>query len=183
MKRIFDLSSSFSILVIVTPLLIVISFLIKISDRGPVLFKQTRVGRHQKSFNLLKFRSMPLSTPNVSSSELSNIRLNIFQKFIRRTNIDELPQLINILKGEMSLIGPRPCLESQKRLICLRNEKNIFSIKPGLTGFAQVNSFDDMSEIEKVNFDFIYLQKKSFIFDMKIILKTFIYLLKPPPKY
>lgn len=183
MKRIFDFLSSLSILVIVIPLLIVISFFIKISDRGPVLFKQTRIGRYQKPFELLKFRSMPISTPNVSSSKLSTIRFNIFQRFIRRTNIDELPQLINILKGEMSLIGPRPCLESQKKLISLRNKKNIFSLKPGLTGFAQVNSYDDMPDTEKVNFDFIYLQKKSFIFDMKIILKTFIYLLKPPPKY
>jgi O-antigen biosynthesis protein WbqP len=160
-----------------------VSLIIKIQDGGPVLFKQNRVGKNKKLFKIYKFRSMPVNTVNVESSEVNKIKITFFGKFIRRTNIDELPQLFNIIKGDMSLIGPRPCLPTQTELIELRYKGGAYNCLPGLTGLAQVNSYDNMPNQAKANFDNQYNKDITFINDMKIVLKTFVYLTKKPPTY
>lgn len=182
-KRLTDILVSLSVLLILSPILFVVGLIIKLQDGGSVLFIQERVGRHVQNFKILKFRSMPVNTANVESKEVSQIRITGFGKFIRRTNIDELPQLINIFKGDMSLIGPRPCLPSQKELIELRLKGGAYKCKPGLTGLAQVMSYDNMPNEVKADWDSRYAQHISFINDMKIIFKTFVYLTKEPPTY
>jgi O-antigen biosynthesis protein WbqP len=165
------------------PILFIVALIIKIQDKGPVLFIQERIGRDKQSFRIFKFRSMPINTPNVSSEQVNLLKITPFGKFIRRTNIDELPQLFNILKGDMSLIGPRPSLANQIELIELRVANGTYHCRPGLTGLAQVNSYDYMPVVEKAKFDGIYANHITSINDVKIILKTFIYLTKKPPTY
>lgn len=126
---------------------------------------------------------MPVETPNVESHEKDKLTITPFGKIIRRTNLDELPQLFSILKGDMSLIGPRPPIPSQKNLIAMRKENGALSLKPGLTGWAQVNSYDDMPEEVKAEFDGYYYRNMSFIFDVKIVFKTLLYLANKPPAY
>ena len=126
---------------------------------------------------------MPNGTRNIESVELNGIKLNIFSKLLRRTNLDELPQLFNIFRGDMSFIGPRPCLPTQLDLIELRKTNNAIKLLPGLSGLAQVRSYDGMSVAKKAEFDGIYFVNISLLEDIKILLKTFLYLLKPPPKY
>jgi len=160
-----------------------ISVLIKIFDTGPVFFKQIRVGQDRKEFLFYKFRSMPVNTGNLPSDKIGQLKLTWIGKFIRRSNIDELPQLFNILKGDMSVVGPRPPLPDQKELIQLRIQNGSIKIRPGLTGLAQINSFDGMSIEEKANFDAEYTLQISLFNDLKIIFNTFSYLFKPPPVY
>lgn len=126
---------------------------------------------------------MPLNTANVPSSEVSKIKVTPFGKFIRRSNLDELPQLFNILKGDMSIIGARPGLPTQVALVAMRREENVYSARPGLTGLAQVNSYDNMPESEKAAWDGKYVSDITFVKDFRIILKTFVYLTKKPPTY
>jgi O-antigen biosynthesis protein WbqP len=182
-KRLIDISISLFLLLILSPLLLSIAIIIKIQDGGIVFFIQKRVGYHKKLFPIYKFRSMPLNTPNVESHQTHLISITPFGKFIRRTNIDELPQLFNILKGDMSLIGPRPSLPGQDELIKLRTESGVYSCKPGLTGLAQINSYNNMPTIVKAKFDAEYAKNINFINDIKIIFKTLIYLTKEPPTY
>lgn len=183
LKRIFDVLFSSIIFTLILPFLILISIVIVIFDPGPIFFKQKRVGLFEQSFIIYKFRSMPQGSTNLPSNEISNIKLSPIGSFIRRLNIDELPQLINIIRGEMSIVGPRPSLIMQKDLIDIRKKNLSLNLRPGLTGLAQIKSFDGMSVEEKAYFDGIYYKKISFIFDLLIILKTFKYLLKKPPKY
>ena len=126
---------------------------------------------------------MPVGTKNVSSDKLSDIKISKIGKILRRTNADELPQLFNILRGDMSIVGPRPCLLSQKELINLRIENKSINCRPGLTGLAQINSYDNMSIKKKAYYDYEYSKKMCFLLDIQIILRTFIYLISPPPKY
>lgn len=182
-KRTIDVVVSGFLIVLLAPLFLIISLIIYAQDMGTPVFKQKRVGMHQKEFVLMKFRSMPLRTENVASSEVSKIRITPFGKFIRRTNLDEFPQLLNIFLGHMSLVGPRPSLNSQLNLIELRKENNVYSCKPGLTGLAQINAYDGMTDEKKVYWDNKYLNNITFLQDLKIILKTIIYLTKRPPTY
>ena len=126
---------------------------------------------------------MPLKTPNLESHQKDKLKITPFGKLIRRTNLDELPQFLNILKGDMSFIGPRPPIASQEKLISLRRDNNALFLKPGLTGWAQVNSYDNMPEYEKANFDGEYADRISLKMDMVILLKTIIYFTKKPPVY
>jgi O-antigen biosynthesis protein WbqP len=126
---------------------------------------------------------MPVNTANVSSEQVHLIKITLFGKFIRRTNIDELPQLINILKGDMSLIGPRPSLPNQTALIEIRSQNGTYDCRPGLTGLAQVNSYDYMPVEEKASWDGVYAGDITFMNDVKIVLKTLVYLTKKPPVY
>lgn len=182
-KRLIDVSISLFLLLILSPFLLIIVFIIKIQDGGTVFFTQRRVGYHQRLFAIYKFRSMPLGTPNVESHQTHLINITPFGKFIRRTNIDELPQLYNILKGDMSLVGPRPSLPNQDELIKLRTEFGVYSCKPGLTGLAQINSYNNMPTIVKATFDAEYANSITFLNDVKIVFKTLIYLTKKPPTY
>lgn len=182
-KRLFDVTFSLISLIILSPLMISTILLIKVFDHGPVIFKQERTGLNGIVFNMYKFRSMPLKTKELSSDQISNLNLTWIGRFIRRTNIDELPQLVNIIKGDMSIVGPRPALFSQNDLIEIRKKKGVLSFKPGLTGLAQISSYHGMSVNTKVDYDTEYINSISFTTDVSIILKTFFYLLKPPPIY
>lgn len=182
-KRLIDICASFCTLIILSPILIIVAIIIKRQDGGPVLFIQDRIGKKAQAFKIYKFRSMPVNTANVESSETEKIKITTFGKFIRRTNLDELPQLLNILKGDMSLIGPRPCIISQEKLINMRLNKGVYTCKPGLTGLAQVNSYNKMPDEIKVDFDMKYAANITFIGDLKILFQTLSYLTKEPPTY
>ena len=182
-KRLFDILIIFCAGVLLSPLMVLISLLIKIFDCGPVFFKQKRVGQHGDIFWFYKFRSMPVNTGDISSDKIGEIKLSWIGKVIRRTNLDELPQLLNILKGDMSVVGPRPSIPSQGELIAIRKNNGSILFRPGLTGLAQICSFDGMTVSQKAEYDARYVDNISFKNDIKIILGTFTYLLKPPPVY
>lgn len=183
LKRLLDIAAAAAGLVLLSPVLALIAILIKITDPGPVIFVQNRVGRGGRLFRFFKFRSMPCGTPELSSDKIQELKISAIGRLIRRTNIDELPQLANVLKGDMSLVGPRPPIASQHELIELRRASGALDCRPGLTGLAQVNSFDNMSVAEKAGFDADYASKVSLMLDLGIIFRTVSYLLKPPPKY
>ena len=140
---------SIFILIIFSPLIIIVFFICLI-DTGSPLFIQLRVGRNKKSFKLLKFRTMRVDTPSLASHLINKKAVTRFGSFIRILKIDELPQLINVIRGEMSLVGPRPCLYNQEELIKERIKRNVFSVKPGITGLAQIKGID-MSEPRKLS--------------------------------
>jgi len=137
MIRLLDFFFSLFGIFILSPLFIVL-LIIGLFDNTPSLFKQTRVGFHQKPFTLIKFRTMPLGTKSVATHLVKNLKLSLFGSFLRKTKLDEIPQLWNILIGEMSLVGPRPCLLNQKKLIKERKKRGVFKIRPGITGLAQI---------------------------------------------
>jgi len=176
-KRIFDFSLSiFSLFFLVPLIFIPVAVIIKLTSRGSVFFIQRRIGKNKVPFSLIKFRTMRYGTPKNSPTHLlENTEKWIlpFGKFLRKTSIDELPQLFNILIGDMSFVGPRPALWNQEDLILKREESGVNKIKPGLTGWAQINGRDTLSINEKVKFDIVYLKNQSFLFDLKIILKSF----------
>ncbi len=180
-KRYFDIFFSIISIIFFMPIFLIIAISIMIFDNGPIIFKQIRIGH--RVFTIYKFRTLPISTQNIPSNSLQNIKITKIGEILRRTNADELPQLINILKGDMSFVGPRPCLESQKDLIKKRKLNNVCFLKAGLTGLAQINSYNGMSLEKKSLYEEIYLRKMSFALDFSIIIKTFFYLLKEPPKY
>jgi O-antigen biosynthesis protein WbqP len=175
MKRTFDLFLSLTLLLILLLPILIISFLIKFTSDGPALFWSNRIGKNNKHFKMLKFRTMNIDAPIIATHLLSNPSqyLTPLGSFLRRTSLDEIPQLWNILKGDMSFVGPRPALFNQYDLIKLRKDKRIHTIRPGLTGWAQINGRDDLSIVKKVNLDQEYLRKKSFVFDFKILVITF----------
>lgn len=139
--RVLDLLLSFIGLVLAAPLILLI-FILGILDTGSPIFRQQRVGRHRQLFNLIKFRTMKVDTAHVASHLASQSAITTFGRFLRRTKLDELPQLLNVLKGEMSLVGPRPCLTSQQELIDEREKRGVFNVRPGITGLAQINEID-----------------------------------------
>jgi O-antigen biosynthesis protein WbqP len=168
------------LLIILSPILIIISILIWFEDGFPILFSQKRVGMNYSFFNIYKFRSMKKETPNVATHLLYNSEKYILKsgKLIRKLSLDELPNLINIVNGEMVFIGPRPALYNQEDLMRLRVEEGVDKLKPGITGWAQVNGRDNISINEKVNLEKYYLLNKSIELDFKIILLTFSSVLK-----
>ncbi len=180
MKRAFDISLSLVIIFVLALLFMTIAILIKITSNGPVLFWSNRVGKNNILFKMPKFRTMHLRTPAVATHLLKNPsqHLTPIGSFLRRTSLDEIPQLWSILLGDMSFVGPRPALFNQYDLIKLRTFKGVYHLTPGLTGWAQVNGRDDLSIAKKVNFDVEYLKKKSFIFDLKILFLTFIKIIR-----
>ncbi len=182
-KRVVDIIFSLLVLGLLSPFLLLFAAIIYLQDRGPVFFVHQRVGRNGELFDFYKFRSMPVSTPLVESRETEKLSITPFGRFIRRTNMDELPQLFNILKGDMSLIGPRPPIPDQTALIELRKQNGALFIRPGLTGWAQVNAYDYMPVSEKAKYDGEYSQRISFLFDTEIVLRTLLYLRKKPPVY
>jgi O-antigen biosynthesis protein WbqP len=161
--------------ILFSPIYFFLCILIFIEDGFPILFSQKRVGVNYTFFNIYKFRSMKKNTPNVATHLLINPEQYLLKigKFIRRTSLDELPNLINIIKGEMLFVGPRPALYNQEDLMALRIAANVDKLKPGITGWAQINGRDDISIEKKVQLEKEYLLKKSFLFDVVIIIKTF----------
>lgn len=180
MKRLFDIILSFIAIIIFAVPMVVVSIVIKITSKGPILFTQKRVGKNGEYFEIYKFRSMSIDTPNVSTEDLGDPTSYITPvgKFIRKTSIDELPQLFNIIKGDMSIVGPRPALYNQYELIEMRDNVNVNSVRPGLTGYAQVMGRDFISDKEKVDYDQYYVDNKSVLLDIKIIWMTFFSVLK-----
>ncbi len=183
LKRLFDIVAAAVAILALSPLLLVLTALIRIFDPGPALFRQPRTGKGGEEFILLKFRSMPVGTRIAASDELGEVQLSWIGKFLRRSNCDELPQLFNILRGDMSVVGPRPPLPSQLELIAERHKNGAIHCLPGLTGLAQINGYDGMPVPEKAAFDGRYAARITFLGDILIILKTFGYLLRPPPTY
>lgn len=180
-KRLIDIILSIIGLVILSPFLLICCIIIKVESKGSILFKQKRIGKNKKEFQIYKFRTMRIDTPkDMPTHMLNNADLYItkFGKIMRKTSIDELPQMINILKGEMSIIGPRPALWNQEDLILEREKYNANSVKPGLTGWAQVNGRDELPIPIKAKFDGEYVEKLSFVFDIKIFFKTIINVFK-----
>ena len=163
------------ILIILSPIFLLISLLITIEDGFPFFFTQKRVGINYIFFKIYKFRSMKKNTPNVATHLLTNPDQYLLKigKLIRKTSLDELPNLINIINGEMVFVGPRPALYNQDDLMQLRLSTGVSKLKPGITGWAQINGRDEISIEEKVQLELEYLQKKSFLFDLEILVKTF----------
>jgi O-antigen biosynthesis protein WbqP len=182
-KRVVDVLLSVAVLVVALPLMIAAGIAIVLEDRGPALFRQMRVGKAGKEYRLYKLRSMPVHSVSVPSKHAQGLRTTRVGRIIRRTNIDELPQLFNILRGDMSVVGPRPALSSQTELIALRRANGAYDCKPGLTGLAQVNSYDGMPETEKADWDGRYAATISFASDCRILLRTVVYLGRRPPVY
>jgi O-antigen biosynthesis protein WbqP len=163
------------VFLILFPIFLVVALVIFIEDGSPVFFNQKRVGINYSFFNIYKFRSMKKNTPNVATHLLTNPDQYLLKigKFIRKTSLDELPNLINIIKGEMVFVGPRPALFNQDDLMALRVETGVCTLKPGITGWAQINGRDEISIEKKVQFEQEYLCNKSFLFDIEILIKTF----------
>lgn len=180
-KRLFDIVLSGLSLIFLSPLLLLTALAIRLEDGGPALFRQERVGKDGSIFRIFKFRSMPVNTPHVAKADAAALRVTRVGKVIRRTSVDELPQLLNIMHGEMSVVGPRPPLPSQTALLETRSALGAMGCKPGLTGWAQINGRDGMSEPEKGRLDAEYAQRVTLATDLRIILLTFGYLLKRPP--
>jgi len=176
MKRIFDIFLAiFSIILFIPPFLI-IALLIKLTSKGPILFWSKRVGINSKIFLMPKFRSMKAHTPVLATDKLENPDLYITSlgRWLRKTSLDELPQLFSILIGDMSFVGPRPALYSQEVLITSRKELGIDKIRPGLTGWAQINGRDEIDMLDKIAFDKAYIENQSFYFDIVILAITMI---------
>ncbi|MFO8052580.1 MAG: sugar transferase [Candidatus Omnitrophota bacterium] len=174
LKRLFDIFLSFFGLCVFSPVWIIISFLIWYEDKGPVLFFQDRVGKNGKIFKMVKFRSMikdaEAKTLGLRDKELPQETITKVGRFLRNTALDELPQLINILSGEMSFVGPRATLKKEIDVLPAKDRQIKLSVKPGLTGIAQIYGRDDISAKQRVRFDKIYIKKKNFCFDLKLIL-------------
>ena len=171
----FNKIFAFFLLILFAPLLLLVSFAILIEDGFPVFFTQKRVGVNYSFFNIYKFRSMKKNTPNVATHLLENPDQYLLKigKLIRKTSLDELPNLINIIKGEMVFVGPRPALYNQDDLMALRVATEVDKLKPGITGWAQINGRDDISIERKVELEQEYLHRKSILLDIEIIIKTF----------
>ena len=166
---------AFILIIILLPIFIVLVLVILLEDGFPVFFTQKRVGINYTFFNIYKFRSMKKNTPNVATHLLTNPDQYLLRigKLIRKTSLDELPNLINIIKGEMVFVGPRPALYNQDDLMDFRVATGVSKLKPGITGWAQINGRDEISIAQKVQLEQEYLHKKSFLFDVEIIIKTF----------
>ena len=180
MKRIFDIAlASIALLVLCVPITL-IAIAVKLTSSGPALYWSDRIGQHNKIFKMPKFRTMRVGTPAVATHLLNSAEsyLTPIGSFLRRTSLDELPQLWSILKGDMSFVGPRPALFNQDDLISLRSEHGVDRLQPGLTGWAQINGRDELPIPQKVKLDTEYLRRQSFLLDIKIIIATFVKVLR-----
>jgi O-antigen biosynthesis protein WbqP len=176
MKRLFDVTLVLIALVLLAVPMLVVAVLVKLTSKGPALYWSDRVGKDNQIFKMPKFRSMKVDTPAVATHLLEDPKsvLTPIGDFLRKSSLDELPQLWCILKGDMSFVGPRPALFNQDDLITLRTEKGVHHLLPGLTGWAQINGRDELPIPQKVDLDVEYMHKKSFFFDIYILWLTFI---------
>jgi len=174
-KRFYDTLGAMIALILFSPIFLVLIVLIKLDSKGPILFRQKRIGRHKKYFNILKFRTMKIETPkDIPTHLLENPEQYITRmgKFLRKTSLDELPQIINIFKGDMSIIGPRPALWNQDDLIIERDKYEVHKLYPGLTGYAQIKGRDTLLIKDKAKLDGDYVEKISLWLDIKIFFAT-----------
>ena len=178
MKRVFDVFFGIIAIFFLWFPCLIIAILVFITSKGPVLYWSDRVGKNNHIFRMPKFRSMRIGTPEVATHLLQDAKRHLTPvgSFLRRTSLDELPQLLSVLKGDMSFVGPRPALFNQTDLIGKRTEKGIHALLPGLTGWAQVGGRDELSIDEKVRLDEEYLNRKSLIFDVKILWLTVLHI-------
>jgi len=176
LKRLMDIAASLFLLIVLSWLFIIMAVAIRVTSPGPALYWSDRVGRKGRIFSMPKFRSMPIDTPALATHlvQADQLRLTPLGGFLRRSSLDELPQLWSILRGDMSFVGPRPALFNQYDLIELRQHAGVDNLIPGVTGLAQVNGRDDLSIPEKVALDAEYLRTRGFITDIKILLQTII---------
>ena len=174
MKRLFDTIFGILCLTISLPLMIIVSIAIRVDSKGPIFFKSLRVGQHGKTFKMIKFRTMAEGTKLQETKKIKNLNKKITKigHYLRRSSLDELPQLFNVLLGQMSIVGPRPAIKSQKNLIKKRLKFKIYQIKPGITGLAQINGRDSISENKKLYYDYLYYKEYGIFLDIKIIFKT-----------
>lgn len=174
MKRLFDLGLALCAAAILLVPVLLVALAVRLTSAGPALYWSDRVGRHNRIFRMPKFRSMRTDTPAVATHLLTDPAkyLTPIGPFLRKSSLDELPQLWSILKGDMSFVGPRPALFNQDDLIALRTEKGVHELVPGLTGWAQVNGRDELPIPQKVQLDAEYLERRSLLFDMKILWLT-----------
>ncbi len=174
MKRVFDLTLALVVAMFLVLPIAAITLVVRLTSPGPALYWSDRVGRHNRIFKMPKFRSMRIDTPAVATHLLQNPDqwLTPIGSFLRKSSLDELPQLWSILKGDMSFVGPRPALFNQNDLIALRTEKGVHELMPGLTGWAQVNGRDELPIPQKVALDAEYLQRQSLLFDLRILWMT-----------
>jgi O-antigen biosynthesis protein WbqP len=180
MKRFFDLILGlFAGFVLLLPVLLV-AMAVRMTSQGPALYWSDRVGRNNVIFKMPKFRSMRVGTPAVATHLLADVQAHLtpIGSFLRKSSMDELPQLLSILAGDMSFVGPRPALFNQQDLIALRTEQGVHTLVPGLTGWAQVNGRDELPIPEKVKLDVAYLQRQSLWFDIRILWLTFVKVLR-----
>lgn len=175
MRRLIDIFCGIFFSIVFLPLIIVISILIKLDSSGPIFFISKRVGQNNVKFKMIKFRTMYSNTELVETSKLKNPNLKITKvgKLLRNFSIDEIPQFLNVIIGNMSIIGPRPALPEQLNLIKSRKKYGIDKLKPGVTGYAQVNGRDLVSDKKKIDLEIEYMKKKGFYVDLLIFLKTF----------
>jgi O-antigen biosynthesis protein WbqP len=175
-KRVFDLTLAVVALPLLAPPMLLIALAVKLTSKGPVLYWSDRVGRNNKIFRMPKFRSMRTDAPEVATHLLSNsdVYITSIGSLLRKTSLDELPQIYSVFKGDLSIVGPRPALHNQNDLVALRTERGVHELTPGLTGWAQVNGRDDLPIPIKVEYDCEYLQKKTFFLDLKIVGMTLV---------
>lgn len=182
-KPLFDAVAALLVFIVLLPILFVAGVLIVVDDGLPFVFRQRRVGAAATTFTLLKLRTMKKDTPELLSTMAQPDMITRVGGILRRTNLDEVPQLVNVLRGDMSIVGPRPALPSQAALLGLRAETGVSALRPGLTGLAQINSYDGMSDVDKARYDAIYAETISLALDIRILFRTLGYLLHQPPVY
>jgi O-antigen biosynthesis protein WbqP len=174
MKRVFDLVLALFVFVILAIPMALVALLVRLTSQGPALYWSQRIGQNNTIFLMPKFRSMRINTPQVATHLLSNPKAHLtpIGDFIRKSSLDELPQLLSVFSGDMSFVGPRPALFNQDDLVALRTAAHVHTLKPGITGWAQINGRDEIPIPDKVKLDEYYLKNQSFLFDLKIIFLT-----------
>ena len=180
LKRIIDIIIASILIIILLPIIILVSISIKLDSKGPIIFKQLRTGLNSEDFYIYKFRTMIVGCPSVPTCQIKEKGCQVTRigKFLRKTSLDEIPQLYNILKGEMSFVGPRPVINTELKLINLRQECGVDRLYPGITGWAQINGRDELSIYKKLEYDYEYYKNKSLLFDIYIMFKTVLKVVK-----
>lgn len=181
LKRVIDLVLSLIGIIVLSPIFLILVIAIKLDSKGPVIFKQKRIAKNKETFNIYKFRTMRIDTPKEMPTHLldnPDYFITKVGKFLRKTSLDELPQLFNILKGDMAVIGPRPALWNQDDLIAERDKYGANDIRPGLTGWAQINGRDELEIGFKAQLDGYYVDKESFLMDVKCFFGTIVSVFK-----
>lgn len=173
-KRLFDLTASLIGIIFLSPLMLVVALAIWTQRDGPIVFAQERVGQKEQPFVCYKFRTMPVDTPQVATHELAESDISALGAKLRRYKLDELPQLYNVLAGDMSLVGPRPCLPSQVDLVDARSKVGVFALRPGITGLGQIRGVDMRNPEELAKIDAEYARTRTFLGDLSIIVSTFL---------
>ena len=173
-KRIFDIGAALILAILSLPFVLVLAALVKVTSKGPALYWSDRVGRNNRIFRMPKFRTMRMDTPQIATHLLSDPGrfLTPIGSFLRRTSLDELPQLLSVLRGDMSMVGPRPALFNQDDLIALRTESGVHRLLPGITGWAQINGRDELVIPDKVRLDAQYMRSRNLSFDLRILVAT-----------